>query len=238
MVSCFGKGKGQLPKIFAEIAIFSDANLDYVHFLHEVVYLGTESFPLKEQGLEFLKAVINKASNLEVLFVDHWGENDEWLSLDDFCTFLSSQPTFLSKFRWLTIHSTISFLGFIVSRKNFNQLITAYFAAPTDHTQKLEFSHTKIKCCDISNECSPKISQQYLTYKTIKLDSNCQFVSKYKATPTAISHWLGRGICELECPVQRSSCLFKAAAEEKTCNFTRKSKRHSELDYEDCNYAH
>ena len=112
-MSCFGKGKGQLPKIFAEIAIFSDANLDYVHFLHEVVYLGTESFPLKEQGLEFLKAVINKASNLEVLFVDHWGENDEWLSLDDFCTFLSSQPTFLSKFRWLTIHSTISFMGLL-----------------------------------------------------------------------------------------------------------------------------
>ena len=49
-MSCFGKGirKGWLPKIFSEIAIFSDANLDCVHFPCEVVYLGTESFPAFE----------------------------------------------------------------------------------------------------------------------------------------------------------------------------------------------
>ena len=234
-MSCFDKGKGRLPKIFVEIAILRDANLDYVHFLCEVVYLGTQCFPFEEQGLEFLKAVIKVAPNLEVLIVDHWGENDEWLSLDDFCTFLSSHPTFLSKFRRLAIHSTISNLGFLVSRNNFNHLITAYFAAPTDHTQKLEFNHTRIKCCDVFNECSPKICQHYLTYKTIELDSDCQFVSKYKATPTAISHWLGQGICELKYPVERNSCLFKV--KDKICDITRKRKRSSELDCEDCNHA-
>ena len=239
VMSCFGKGKGELPKIFAEIGIFHNANLDYVHFLREVVYFGTLGFPLEEQGLEFLKAVIKEAPNLEVLILDHWGEDDVWLSLDDLCICLYSHPTFLSKFRQLTIHSTISFLGFFVSRKNFNQLITAYFAAPTDHTQKLEFSHTKIECCDISDECSPKICQHYLPYKTIELDCECQFVSEYEATPTTISQWLGQGICKLKCSPMRSSCLFMV--EEKTCNNTRKRKRYSEhsseLDYEDCNHA-
>ena len=115
VVSCFGKGKGELPKLFVEIAIFDDVDLDYVQFLREAVYLATQGYPLEEQGLEFLKAVIKEATNLEVLILDHWGEDDGWLSLDDFCTFLSSQPAFLSKFRQLTIHSMISLLGFYVS---------------------------------------------------------------------------------------------------------------------------
>ena len=152
-----------------------------MHFLSEVVCIGFQGFPLEEQGLEFVKAVIKGGTNLEMLTLD---QDDDWVSLDDFCSFLSSQSTFLSKLRQFTILSTISFLGFIVSRKSFNQLITAYFAAPTDHVQKLEFSHTKIKCSDISDDCSPTVDEHYFQFKAIELD----------ATPTAISHWMGQDI--------------------------------------------
>jgi hypothetical protein len=74
--------------------------------------------------------------------------------------------------------------------------MTTYFTAPTDHMQKLQISQAKIKCRDIAFECSPSIDKRYLAFKTIELDS-CQFISKYKATPQAISHWLGQGISEL-----------------------------------------
>ena len=48
VVSCFSKGKGELPKIFVEVGIFDEANPDYVHFLREAVYLVIQGYPLEE----------------------------------------------------------------------------------------------------------------------------------------------------------------------------------------------
>ena len=194
LVRCFERRRGELSKVFIKTAIFRDANLDHVHFLYEVVCVGFQGFLLEEQGLEFVKAVIEGATNLEMLTLDQWDEDDDRISLDDFCSFLSTQSTFLSKLRQFTILSTISFLGFVVSRKSFNQLITAYFAAPTDHVQKMEFSHVKIECSDISDDYSPTVDEHYLQFKAIELDDMCQFVSEFDATPTAISHWMGQDI--------------------------------------------
>ena len=227
VLTCFSKNKGELPKIISDISIFRNPNQGYAHFLRDVVFLNINGLPSDKQGLKFLKAVISEATNLEMLILDQWGEDDDWQSLDDLCDLLSSQPTFLSKFRQLTIHSSISLLGFVVTQKNFNRLITAYFSAPTDHTQKLEFTHTKIKCYEISDDHAPTIDQSYLHFKTIELDNDCQFVSEYVAKPATISHWLGQGVCELKKADERSSWLFKVDREE-TCTVTRKRKRYSD----------
>ena len=213
VVRCFSRHEGELPKIFAGI-LYRDIDLDGVHFLYNVVCVSFLGFPLEDDGLEFIKALIEGATNLETLILNQWGEDDERFYWDEFCNCLSSQTLFLSKFRQLVIHSTNScrFLGFGVSRRSFNQLISAYFAAPTDHMQKLEFNHTKIKCSNSSDDCSPIVDQRYLRFKTLDL-SGCQFVSEYDATPTAISNWLGQSITKLETSVQHGMYLFKVDKE-------------------------
>ena len=111
--------------------------------------------------------------------------------------------------------------------------MTTFFTAPTDHMQKLQITLAKIKCSDVAFECSPAINQRYLAFKTVELD-NCQFVSKYKATPQAISHWLGQGISELPRldprPVEAGVHYFKVGSD-KSGGLTRK-RRFSELDQE------
>ena len=197
VVNCFSRSKGEFPRIFPEF-LLNNINLDHVYFLRNAEYMGINGNPFEEQGLEFLKAVLKEATNLEVLLLDHWGDDDEWevKFFDEFCAFLPSCQTFLSNFRLLKILSLMESNGLVVSRKNFNQLITAYFAAPTDHVQKLHITRTKIKCSDVSFECSPIVEQRYRSFKTIQI-GDCQFVSKYKATPKTLSHWLGENISEL-----------------------------------------
>ena len=101
---------------------------------------------------------------------------------------------------------------FVVSQNNFNQLISAYFAAPTDHVHKLHITLTKIKYSDVLFECSPTIEQRYRFFKTVQM-GNCQFVSKYKATPKTLSHWLSESINELPQmdpkPVEDDMYFFK-----------------------------
>ena len=128
--------------------------------------------------------------------------------------------------------------GFVVSRKNFNQLISAYFAAPTDHVQKLHITLTKIKCSDVSFECSPTIEQRYRSFKTVQM-GDCQFVSKYKATPKTISHWLGESINELPQPdpkpVEDHTYFFKVG--DKSGGGPSRKRKHSELESEDHDQA-
>ena len=87
---------------------------------------------------------------LEVLLLDHFSDDsEEWEPVefyDKFCTFLCSCQTFLSRFRLLKIFSSLHLKGFIVSQKIFNQLVVAYFTAPTDHMQRIHMDRTKIKC--------------------------------------------------------------------------------------------
>ena len=150
-----------------------------------------------------------------MLLLDHWGGEDEWEIefFDKFCAYLSTSKAFLSNFRWVKLFSCVDLRskGLVVSRKNFNQFITAYFAAPTDHVQKLHIACTKIKCSDVSLnfECSSTIEQRYRSFKTINI-SGCQFVSKYKATPKALSHWLDESISEVpQLDPEPDTCFFK-----------------------------
>ena len=231
VMNCFSRTKGEFPRIFPEF-LLNDVNLDHVFFLRNAVCLGIYSgHPFEKRGLEFLKAVLKEATNLEVLLLDHWGEEDEWEIefFDEFCAVLSSCRTFLSNFRLLRIlcSKLSDSKGLVISRKNFNQLITAYFAAPTDHVQKLHISRTKIKCSDVSFECSPTIEQRYRSFKTIQI-SDCQFVSKYKATPKSLSHWLGESVSELPLPksIEPDTYFFKV--EDKLG----RKRKHCELEYE------
>jgi hypothetical protein len=241
VVNCFSRNKGEFPRIFPEVPLYS-INLDNVYFLRNAVYLGINGPRVfHEQGIEFLKAILKVVTNLEILLLDHWGDEDEWEVefFDKFCAYLSSCQAFLSNFRLVKIFSLWESNGLMVSRKNFNQLMTAYFAAPTDHMQKFHITHVKIKCSDVSFECSPTIEQRYRSFKTIQM-SDCQFVSKYKATPKALSHWLGESISELPQsdpkPIEPDTYIFKVGDSKSGGGLSRKRK-HSELESEDYDRA-
>ena len=183
-------------------------------------------------------AVLKETTNLEVLILDHWGEEGEQEVnfFDEFCAILPSCQAFLSHFHLLKVFSLNSMRsnGFVVSQKNFNQLITAYFAAPTDHVQKLHITRTKIKCSDVSFECNPTIEQQYRSFKTI-LISDCQFVSKYKATPLkSLSHWLDESISELlqSAAPESDVCFFKVGDKSGPRGGPSWKRKHSELESE------
>ena len=201
VMKCFSK-EGELPKIFSEIEVYDDVEHDYAAiaplYLQNAVYIGVKGHVFTQQGLDFLKTVLKEATQLEVLMIDSWGMEGIWETefFDEFIAYICSFPKFFSNFRLFKLFSSMSGLGFSVSRENFNNLMTMYFTAPTYHMQKLQITQAKIKCSDIAFECSPEIDQRYLAFKAIELD-NCQFISKYKATPSAISHWLGQGISEL-----------------------------------------
>ena len=236
VVNCFSRSKGEFPRIFPEFSCYR-IKLDYVYFLRNAVYLGMNDSVFDEQGLEFLKAVLKAATNLEVLLLDHWGGEDEYevKFFNEFCAYLSSCQAFLSNFRLVKIFSWVESKGLVVSRKNFNQLITAYFAAPTDHVQKLHITRIKIKCSDVSFECSPTIEQRYRSFKTIQI-SDCQFVSKYKATPKALSHWLGESISELPQSNSEPDTYFFKVGGKSGAGLSRKRK-HSELESDDHDQA-
>ena len=87
----------------------------------------------------------------------------------------------------------------------------------------MESSHTKIKCSEILDDCSPTVDERYLQFKAIELDDMCQFVSEFDATPTAISHWMGQDI-KLETSTEPGTCLFKVDKETVSTS-TRKRKR-------------
>ena len=87
IVNCFSHSKGEFPRIFPEI-FMNRIKLDNVYFLRNAVYLGMNCNGFdKQSGLEFLKATLQMATNLEVLLLDHWGYEGEWEVefLDKFC---------------------------------------------------------------------------------------------------------------------------------------------------------
>ena len=238
VMNCFSR-EGVLPKIFPQIEVYNDVEHDYAAivpcYLRSAVYIGVVGHLFTQQGLDFLKAIIKEATQLEVLMLDNWGREGTWETefFDDFIAYLCSYPKFFSNLQLFKILSSMSGLGFSVSRENFNNLMTAYFTSPTDHMQKLQITQAKIKCSDIAYECSPTIDQRYLAFKTVELD-NCRFVSKYEATPRTISHWLGQGISELPRldprPCEAGVHYFKVGSDKSGC-LSRKRK-FSELDLE------
>ena len=93
---------------------------------------------------------------------------------------------------------------YTVSQASLDQLITAYLSAPTDHFQLVQFSFTNIKQQDADG--SPTVDRTYLQFKNIRL-SDCHFTCK--ATPDAISKWLGQDIKMQEREDETSSFLFQ-----------------------------
>ena len=49
VVRCFDRNRDELPKVFMEITLFHNVNLDYVPYLYEAVFVGLQGHPLKEQ---------------------------------------------------------------------------------------------------------------------------------------------------------------------------------------------
>ncbi len=171
VVHCFSSS-GEFPRIFPVIQTTEEMNLDHVHFLCNAVYLAINGSPFETNAVEFLEAVLKEASNLEILILDHLGDEGkkEVKFYDDFCVLLSTCQAFLSNFQLHKIfRSSIHSNGFVVSQKNFNKLVTAFFATPTYHVQKFLITCTEIKCSDVSFECSPEIDQRYLDLRLSNL---------------------------------------------------------------------
>ena len=154
LVNCF---KGELPTVLAEIFIYRDVELDYTHFLKEVVYMGVHGLTFEAQ---FIKAVIQEATQLEVLILEGFYDEDEPVPLDEFCTYISAHPTFWSRFQLLKVLSaTIPGHGYTVSQEIFDKLISTYFSASTDHTQKVQFTDMTI-LSTVFYDSGPTIDQR------------------------------------------------------------------------------
>ena len=207
--NCF---KGELPKVLTDVFVYDGIDLEYLYFLRELRYLsvcGKDLQSSKCPRLEFVLAVLKEATHLEVLIIKDDNEDyvlEERTSLDNFCVKLSSHPTFWSNFQLLKVLSLADSSGYVVSQENFNQLITTYLSAYTDHTQKVRFTDTKVVAY-YDTHSSPKTVSNYLHFKTIELDSWCRLFSKYQATPEIVTHWLGQSISVLE--NRPGFCAFK-----------------------------
>ena len=111
VVNFFGHNGNELPRIIPELHIGTQQiNMEHVEFLQRAVYLGIDGSPFEEHGLGFLKAVLKEATNLEVLILDHWGEEGEWevKFFNEFCAILPSCQAFLSRFHLLKVFSSNS----------------------------------------------------------------------------------------------------------------------------------
>ena len=221
VVRCFGRRDGDLPRIFPELEIFFGIKLDHLYIFQNTVYLGVMGVYFNHGARQFetLKAILKEATELEYLFIEGvngLGEGEHH-DLDEWCIYLSTQPTFLSKFRMLKIYSDSDCT---VSRQCFNQLVTAYFAAPTDHVQKMAFFGMDIECYDAAYDFHPKIDQRYLGLKFIEFQYS-RFISEYEVTPTAITHWLGQDIHETKddrrFQKNPGSCSFKVKEDIENC---------------------
>ncbi len=226
-VSCF---RGELPKILTGAVVDDNVKFEYIWFLRELRFLsvtGVDWQRFTVSGMEFVQAVVKVATNLEVLnlygndYDDYQAEERE--PLDDLCINLASHPTFWSKFRLFQIFTCSA--GYSVSQKCFNELITAFLSAPTDHAQKVRFTDTKIVA--YTTHQSPKFNQSYTHLKTIEL-VNCTFVSKCLACPDSVSRWLGQNINVLESPESDEyACSFQIKASSSQAS---KKRRYPEIE--------
>ncbi len=211
---------GERPKMLGQVEVSADYDLS-VHsdidlhadanilFLSEIDQLLFVYEPFQPLGVKFIMTMLRIAKHLELLVLRGNGEPpNAAICIDEFCTELTSCSSFWSTFRMFKILSRLvcdeCSLEYSISRDTFNSLIKAYFAAPTDHNQMVQFTDTKIE--GDSSDRSPTIDQTYLKYKTVRLE-NCRFVSSSKATAKTITTWLGREIDVLE--NKQDSCLFQ-----------------------------
>lgn len=99
VMECFSR-EGELPKIFTEIEVYDDVEHDYAAiaplYLRSAVYIGVKGHVFTQQGLDFLKAVLKEAKQLEVLMINDWGTEGVWETefFDEFIAYLCSFPRF------------------------------------------------------------------------------------------------------------------------------------------------
>jgi hypothetical protein len=187
VIGCF---KGGLPKIVAKVLLYDDIDNEYYDLLNKVVYLGVHGGVF---DTNFVEQVVQRSTCLEVVILEsYYEEEEEPTSMNDFVTFLTTQVSFLSNFQLLKVLTNLS--GYSILQKNLNKLITAYFSAPTTHSQKIQFTDTEIQ--SYGDDIPPVIDHHYLQFKAIDLD-NCHFILRQKSTPRAITQWLGQDISTL-----------------------------------------
>ena len=228
IIRCF---KGKLPKLMGRICLHKEVDPDYFDLLSEVAYIGIYdprfSKNFRSPTSRFLEQIIQRSTYLEVLILEG---NDNEQTLDNFFMFLSTQVSFLSRFRLFFI------IGYFsnVLQDALNKLISAYFSAPTTHLQKIRITDTRINSYDGDN-VPPVINQRYLQFKTIELE-DCYFISKQESTRRAITQWLGQDISTLHATVEKKKdnfCIFKVKERAASSLLGRKRKRSEVNDSED-----
>ena len=214
------------PKVLIEVPIPDDYfpyfNNDVVFdlpILHEVEQLGFQLKPFESTAVEFIATIVSCSEHLEVLVLKGCSEPlNVPICIDTLCDELTHCSKFWSNFKIFKILSCqtqneedsedelCSQLEYVISRYTFDRLIQAYFAAPTDHNQLVQFTDTKIEG-DSTNR-SPTIDPTYSKFKTVRLE-NCCFVSSYRATAQTIGRWLGNSKEVDVLENEEDSCLFQ-----------------------------
>ena len=163
IVRCFS---GERPKIFPNIQLLTDADIHHdwdlsdadLSLVSEVEYVSIQCRPFDDRSVEWTMKLVNNASNLQVIILQGCNVTNEYycLDLDEFCEHLATCQQFWSKFQILKIvpgileKDELDGYGvdtpekYTVTRAGLNLLITAYFSAPTNHSQLVQFSFTNI----------------------------------------------------------------------------------------------
>ena len=198
-VNCF---RGELPKILVNL-LSCCTEFKYIHLLRDLRYLSIVGVRMKEpvyESLIFAHDIAKQATHLEVLSLHgrsypHGCFESDPLSLDYLCSELSHHPTFWSNMRILEILDCCP--GYTASQEIFDQLISAFLSAPTNHAQRVTLVGTSV----LSDQEHKSLSfdQDYLQFKTIKF-VNCQFILKHRAISfkAILASWIGKEVNVLE----------------------------------------
>ena len=225
VIDCF---KGELPKILADICVCEAIDNEYYELLTNVVCLSICGDLCEQHSFHFIKQVVQRCTCLEMVFLEDDFHSPD--SANELVTFLSTQVSFLSRFRLLTIRTHGE--PHIVSQENLNKLIIAYFSAPTTHLQKIVIIYTRIESYD--GDVCPAIDQHYLQFKTIEFE-DCYFVLEQESTHRAITQWLGQEISTLQVEnstdSRKNHWIFKI--KEQTPSLLGRKRKNSEVDNEE-----
>ena len=189
-----------------QVCTYEDIDNEYFDLLDEVALIATHSQGFMPPTSRFVKEVVQRSTCLEVIVLDSWFSVDsEQTALNEFLQFLSTQDSFLSRFRLLVITHNDEYTIF---QENLSPLITAYFSAPTTHLQEIEITGAKIKCYD--TDVTPVIDRRFVQFKVIEL-KGCCYASRQKFSHKAVTEWLGEDISVLNVDKERNadSLTFK-----------------------------
>ena len=213
------------PKIMLQVCLCEDIDSEYFDLLDEVALLATSIQGFKNPTMRFVKQIVQRSSCLEVIVLDSWCEEEKEV-LNEFLEFLSTQDSFLSRFRLLVISQDEEYTLF---QNALGPLITAYMSAPTTHLQKISITGAMIKSYE--TDVTPVIDQRYVQFKTIELNG-CRYDKTQKFSRKAITEWLGEDISMLnESKEKKDSLTFKVR--EQDPGLPDRKRKHSEVDSED-----